>query len=173
MPGTGTSEADLTRNSPEAVAERAAVAARESAIWLREESARLVANYKKQSRYYKWRSYIIASYAVVAVGSILVAMPPLNGIKAHVRVTSDDLDGRPLIYVQNDAKDDWTDVRLIVNKEWTFEQERLPSGSSITVKLENFRHLGSIGADARPKSDLVPKHIKIKCRQGSFEQWLP
>jgi hypothetical protein len=169
---SGIGESDHARNA-NVVADRAAVAARESAAWLREESARLYANYQSQSRYFKWRSWIIGLYVATGIVSIaVVVIPSLNSIKAYVMVTRGTLDDRPVVDVRNDSSSEWSHVDIIVNGVWQFQQDRLASGGHIIAPMESFRKEGASGADARPKGDIVPRKVKVKCDQGSFVESL-
>ena len=58
MAGLGSGRSDPGHSSPDK-AEKARVAARQSAAWLRDEAAQLYDNYTKQSKYFKWRSWIV------------------------------------------------------------------------------------------------------------------
>jgi hypothetical protein len=168
MSAPGPGELEPTQADGQAGAARERAAAREAVTWVREESTRLIENYKAQTRYYKWRSWIIGGYLLVALVSIFIALPPFNTVKAYARITRDDLDGRPLIYVRNDSTEEWNHVRVLINDQWLFEREHLLPGDAITANIATFRKQNGGGPGLKPPGDLVPHTLRVRCDQGSF-----
>ena len=153
----------------EAAAERARNAARESAAWLRDESSRLLANYQRQSKYFKWRSWIVASYVGLTLVSLLIFGWPSNVIKAHVRVPHDEFDGCPLIHVENQSPDQWTHVKVTVDSQWEIERPMILPGEDITTKIALFRRPNAAAGDPKPTCKMAPSRVRVACDQGSYE----
>lgn len=158
----------LEEANEQAAAARARAAAREGMTWIKGETNRLIENYQAQSRYFKWRSWIISGYALAALVSIFIALPPFNTVKAYARVTRDDLDGRPLIYVRNDSSSEWNQVRILINDQWVFERDRLLPGDNVTANISVFRKVNATGPAAKPPPDVVAHTVRVKCDKGSF-----
>lgn len=170
--GTAEPTQPVPRNVPTDPAARARYAAAESAQWVREEASQLLTNYKKQSKYFKWRFWLVAAYVGVSAGSLLAIVPPMNSINAYVRVTRNELDGKPVILVRNDSTTEWTHVRVMLNDHYVFERDRLRATDEVTPDITQFRKEGTTGPDAKPLINMALHSLRVKCDQGSFKQSL-
>lgn len=139
----------------------------ETLALIRDETRRLVARYKAQSRYFKWRSWIVASYAVIAVTSVVMALPPGNSINAYV-VPTRDFRNRVLIAVENQSQKPWTRVRLVLDDTWAFERDELPPGEKLMPNITQFVRIKSASKENAPDS-LQPKVLRVETAQGKYQ----
>lgn len=147
--------------------ERAQQAAREAAHWLRSEASRLVDNYKGKSRYFKWRFWIIAAYVGIAAASVVMALPPLNTIDAYVRPTV-DFRSRLIVSVENQSGAPWTNLRLVLDETWVFEQAQVPAGERVSPDVTQFVKLRGKERTGAPEN-LRPRTLRVETDQGDFE----
>lgn len=129
--------------------------ASEGAHWLRGEAARLVESYNGQSRWWRYRFWIIASYAAVALVSVLVWAPPLNTLKAEVKL-SRDFNERAKIVILNLSGEAWTnvtvDVRGPASKRTAFEKSTVAANDDWSL----------------PALEFDPHVIKVRAEEGSL-----
>lgn len=151
----------------EAAATRAQQAAREAAHWIRSEVGQLVINYKSRSRYFKWRSWIVAGYVAIAATSVVMAMPPLNTIDAYV-VPTTDFKRRLIVSVENQSGEPWTGMRLVLDDTWVFERARLPPGEKVMPNITQFVKLKGKDRVAAPET-LQPRLLRVETDQGQYE----
>ena len=149
-----------------AKAEQAQQAAREAAHWLRGEVGRVVDNYKGQSKYFKWRSWIVAAYVAISATSIVMAMPTLNTISAYV-VPTTDFRGRLILSVENQSGEPWTGLRLVLDDTWVFEKEQVPPGEKVMPNVTQFAR--RIGARTPAPENLRPRLLRVETDQGEYE----
>lgn len=146
--------------------DRTKAAARESATWLKDEAGRLYAGYAKQSKYFKWKSWIIGGYAAVALFSLFMGAPPLNSIDAYV-IPSYDVSSREfMVSVKNESTEPWTNVRLKLDDAFLFEKDALPPGESVLAKVTQF-HRVELKGEKAPLA-FRPNELRIRTDQGSF-----
>ena len=156
----------------EAASERAKAAARESAHWLRDEAARLYTGYRQQSKYFKWRSWIVLVYGLIALSSVVVATEPTwsNPIRAYV-VPGTDPDGRLLVHVQNLSPEEWTNVDLVLDGRYHFRRASLPRNESLDISVIEF--VRSVkGLREKAKSSFRPRSLEVRTDQGSYRHSL-
>jgi hypothetical protein len=168
MAGLGAGRSDPVQG-PNDPAERARAAARESAAWLRDEAGRLYDNYSKQSKFFKWRSWIIAAYVALSIVSLGVWKALTgNDIKAYVTWTS--LDDMVLLRVTNNSAESWTHVRILLNGQWEFEKDRVLANEDVTTPVKQFHKVGSKAGHESAPGNIQIKTVKVRCDQGSFTQ---
>ena len=76
-----------------------------------------IAEFKRRSKYFQYRVYTIAAFALVMLLTIVVVKPSKvrNRLDAYVIAATGDFVVGSYILVRNDSRKDWTDVRFIVN----------------------------------------------------------
>lgn len=155
---------------PESGGERARRIAGETFELVRDETQRLVARYRAQSRYFKWRSWIVAAYALIAITSVVMALPPSNSIDAYV-VPTRDFRNRIIVSVENQSEKPWTRVRLVLDDVWVFERDELPPGEKVTPNITQFVKIKSPDKENAPES-LQPKVLRVETAQGKYQMQL-
>lgn len=139
--------------------------AREAGEWLLDEAKHAARKYRARSRYYKWRSWIIALYALIATTSIVAAIPPLNTINAYV-VPSRDFRNRVIVAVENQGTERWTKLRLILDDTWVFERDELAPGDKVMPNVSQF--VRQKGTPANAPESLQPRVLRVVTAQGSY-----
>lgn len=170
MAGLGSGKFDPVHGTKEA-AERARVAAHEATTWLREEAARLYAGYSAQSRFFRWRVWIVTGYALIALTSLAMAMGPvrLNPISAHVASAVDPADLTSIIIsVENQSHREWTDVVIVLDDVYEYTKPVIRPGERSQLHATRFLRRGSSGTEGLPPKNFRPSRVKVKSRQGSY-----
>lgn len=160
-------EVPTREDRPESGGERARRIAGETLALIRDETQRLIVRYKAQSRYFKWRSWIVAAYALIAVTSVVMALPPSNTIDAYVRADT-DFRNRLVVSVENQSGKPWTKVRLVLDDNWVFERPELPPGEKETKTVTQFVKIKSATKEYAPDS-LQPKVLRVETAQGKYQ----
>jgi hypothetical protein len=151
----------------EAAADRAKAASRESAHWLRDEAQRLYTGYAKQSKFFKWRSWIVATYVVIALTSVVMAMPPLNHINAYVKADY-DYERRMILGIRNDSASEWTDVHIVLDGAWEYTKNSVQPNELVSANVTQFSPVGGRTGEKAP-ANLRPKVVVVKTDHGSFK----
>ena len=130
---------------------------------IKAELERLREAYEKQSKYWKWKSWIVAGYLALAGGSVVLALPPLNTLGAVVSVqpVSVGLETQYAAMVRNESGDDWSGVTVTFkgkggNKQ-VFERPRVPKN----------------GWFQTPGITWIPERVELDADQGSFTLVVP
>lgn len=120
--------------------DKARGAAQQAGNWLRDEATRLYQGYDRQSRFFKYRVWIVAAWVVLSLSSVAVALWPENTIGAVVRTAPDPADGSPIISVENGSDRVWRDVVIVLDGVYEYAKPSLAAGESVQVHARNFVH---------------------------------
>ena len=123
-----------------------------------------IAEFKRRSKYFQYRVYTIAAFALVMLLTIVVVKPSKvrNRLDAYVIAATGDFVVGSYILVRNDSRKDWTDVRFIVNGTHEAKLEVLPRGEQATLRLSKFTPLQSAG----PLHEADVNELWVECSAG-------
>lgn len=152
----------------EAGVDRARRLAGDAFEWTRAETRELIVRYKKQSRFFKWRAWIVVVYALIAVTSVVMALPPRNSIDAYVIPSYETIRGRLQVRVENSSTKPWTNVRLVLDDTWVYERKELGAGANVMPIVDAFVKIKSPSQEHAPGS-LQPKVLRVETDQGKYE----
>lgn len=99
-----------------------------------------IAEFKRRSKYFQYRVYTIAAFAMVMLLTIVVVMPSRqrNRLKAHVTAAKGDFVVGSYILLRNDSGNDWTEVRVNLNGTHETRLRELRNGQQATLQLGQF-----------------------------------
>ncbi len=160
--------ATLAAERAKVAADRAKTAAVDSARWLHDEAGRLWADYRKQSKFFKWRAWIVVAFSLVTIFSVAMATRPQwsNGIQAQVIATAGDLGGLN-IYVENNSTEAWTHVVLVLDGAYRFKQDKVAPTSRSMPFVVNTTQFAKANAET-PGPGYRPRTLEVECDQGSY-----
>ncbi len=122
----------------------------------------LAEGFRRSDRPFKQRSAVVATWLLLAFLSIWVACPPsgpTNSLGAVARFETNIMGAQVL--VQNDSRDNWTDVTFTLDDGWRLEKPTVRGGDKLVVPLSAFTRDGQ----AAP-ADLKPRQLTIECGEG-------
>jgi len=131
--------------------------------FLKAEFERLREAYEAQSRYWKWKSWIVGAYVLVAGFSVFMALPPMNTLGASVGVQpiAVGLERQYAAIVRNESGREWSGVTVTftgdVGQTATFERPRVPANGSFHT----------------PGITFVPASVAVSADQGSYTVKVP
>jgi hypothetical protein len=128
----------------------------------------LIEDFRKSDKYFKYKTAVIAGYAVIAVLTLVIFIPggELNQIDAEVTLSKAEIIGGRFFLVSNLSTNEWKDINLILNHTYTAHHPSLGAGKKMPFFLSAFsdrlRH--------PPSAKLVVQTLRIECNHGLFER---
>src|SRR5438309_7183031 len=74
-----------------------------------------VADFRARPEHSRWRAYALGSYGLIVAATFAGQLYSDNSIKAYVRVQTVDLPAATTVFVRNDSKNAWHNVKLTLN----------------------------------------------------------
>lgn len=131
--------------------------------FLKAEYERLKDAYEAQSKYWKWKSWIVGAYVVLAGFSLVKALPAPNTLGASVGVAAITvgLERQYSALVRNESGRDWSNVTVTfkgdVDQVATFERPRVPAKGNFQT----------------PGITFIPVSVTVDASQGSYTLVVP
>ncbi len=126
----------------------------------------LVAGFRQQDRFFKYKASIVAGWLVMTVASFAIACPgnsvQTGDMDARL-VLSDKLD-RPSLTIWNESQEPWDDVTFIVNGTYRAAVAAVPAGEFITLTPKQL-----IGPSGAAPSDLRFDSLQMRSRDDSAD----
>ncbi|ACG73491.1 conserved hypothetical protein [Anaeromyxobacter sp. K] len=143
-----------------------AVAAAQRVTHLARDLAQDVADgYRKSTRGFRLRAAVVASWALLSLGTVWVACPssgPRNALGAEVRM-SDEVIGTQIM-VWNASDRIWTDVVLTLEGGWSFRTPTVRDGQKLVLATSRFEKDG-----APAPAHLKPRSLRVECSEGRLD----
>lgn len=167
------------RNSGQAVAHALAVAAR----WLvsaslfgfsraKKHGGKAFNDFQQRPEHTRWRSYAFSIYGALVLTTFGVQLWEPNSLAAYVRVQRVALPDSTVIFVRNESKKPWKDVKLLLNGLYSYERNELTPSSHVQLPVDRFGIYDPTGKVTYAPKELVLKTLSIDCDRGHFEQEL-
>ena len=139
------------------------------AAWeeIREFSEDRIIEFKRSSKYFKWKLSIVAAYLFISILTYVIFVPAgeLNQIDAEVSVRGTFLFGKHFV-VANQGSEAWKDVKFTLNRSYLASLPKLPPQQKVVVKLLEFKD----GKGLVPDKNLPLTFLRIECSEGAFER---
>lgn len=135
---------------------------------VRDFSERLIEDFRKSDKYFKYKTAVIVSYALIAILTLVIFIPKgeFNQINAEVTLGKGEIFSDRYFLLSNLSTNEWKDIVLCVNKTYTSHHPSLAAGKKMSISFSSF--LDSSGHKLSPKT--VLKNLRIDCNQGAFER---
>ncbi len=167
------------RSSSQAVAHALAVAAR----WLvsaslfgfskaKKHGGKALSDFHQRPEHTRWRSYAFSVYGALVLTTFAVQLWEPNSLAAYVRVQRVALPDSTVIFVRNESKKPWKDVKLLLNGLYTYERNELTPSSHVQLPVDRFGIYQPSGKVTYAPKELVLKTLSIDCDRGHYEQEL-
>lgn len=127
----------------------------------------LLADFKSQDRFFKYKAGILSAWLVTSCSTVVLAWPaasgPKNALRAEVRM-SVVVDTTSML-VKNLSSEDWKDVRLTLDDKFTSFFPLVKAGDKVVVAVIQF--VGPTGQV--PPKKLKPNSLRIACSEGTTD----
>lgn len=123
--------------------------------------------FKRSSKYFKWKLGLLGAYLVIALLTYLIFVPAgeLNEIDAEVTLRKTFLFGKHFV-VTNQGSDAWKDVKLTLNQTYRTSLPKVPPQQKVVVKFIELKD----AQGGSPGESLPLTSLRIECSEGAFER---
>lgn len=149
---------------------------------------RLSSLFESGGRYQVEKLLTIGVYLAICIGTfawVVTAEDASNELgAAHGFETLEPLN-KKIFFLENDSGDDWTNVRIVLNKDYLYTTEKVKGGERLMLRPEDFRYFWWIprpwgrndweGLTTRLKpGQLAPedvdwKVVEVRAREGRLD----
>ena len=128
-----------------------------------------VADFRARPEHSRWRAYALGSYGLIVAATLAGQLYTDNAIRAYVRVQPVELPAMTQIFVRNDSKTPWHNVKLTLNGIYTYEQPELRPGLFILLPVNKFAVYDQLGKPTFAPKNIAPKMLSIDEGEQHFE----
>jgi hypothetical protein len=134
----------------------------------REFVLRLIEDFRRSDKYFKYKTAVIVGYAVIAILTLVIFIPggELNQINAEVTLGKGEIFRDRYFLVSNLSTSEWKDIILNINKTYTTRHTSLGAGKKMSFPFSSF----SDSQGHKLDSKIVLRNLRIECNQGVFER---
>jgi len=136
---------------------------------VRERAGTSVAGFRARPEHSRWRAYALGSYGIVLAATLVGQLWTDNALNAYVRVQPVELPALTQIFVRNDSKKSWSNVKLTLNGIYTYEQPQLLPGMFILLQVNRFAVFDQLGKPTFAPKNIQPKNLSIDTFDQHFE----
>ena len=138
----------------------------------RQHGGKAISDFNHRPEAIRWRAYAFGSYGALCALTFAAQLWEPNSLNAYLKVTPVALPESTVIFVRNDSKTSWKDVKLVLNGIYSYERSELTPGSHVLIQVDRFAVF-----DANGKASYAPKGVPLKtlvidCDRGHFEKEL-
>ena len=131
-----------------------------------------ITDFSERPEAIRWRAYAFGSYGAMVALTFAAQLWEPNSLYAYVKVQPVTLPESTVIFVRNDSKITWKDVKLVLNGIYGYERNELTPGSHVLLKVDRFAIYDPTGKATFAPKDIPLKTLVIECDRGRFEQEL-
>jgi hypothetical protein len=132
-------------------------------------AAASAADFRARPEHSRWRAYALGSYGAILAATLVGQFYSSNGLGAYVRVQPVELPALTQIFVRNDSKAPWLNVKLTLNGIYTYEQAKVQPGLFILLPVNRFAVFDQLGKPTYAPKNIQPKMLTIDTQDQHFE----
>ncbi len=132
-------------------------------------AATSAAEFRARPEHSRWRAYALGSYGAILAATLVSQLYTKNGMGAYVRVQPVELPALTQIFVRNDSKQRWQNVKLTLNGIYAWEQPLLEPGLFILLPVNRFAVYDPSGKPSYAPKNIQPKTLSIDIEENHFE----
>ncbi|MBS2022148.1 MAG: hypothetical protein JST92_07030 [Deltaproteobacteria bacterium] len=132
-------------------------------------SGKALSEFQARPEHTRWRAYALGSYSLIAVMTFAFQLWEPNSLQAYVILQKVALPDVTNVFVRNDSKKVWKDVKLTLNGTYTYERTDLQPGQHVLLRIDRFSVYDSNGKTTFAPKDIVPHDLPIDCDRGHHE----
>jgi hypothetical protein len=126
-------------------------------------------DFRARPEHSRWRAYALGSYGLIVLATLAGQLYTDNSIKAYVRVQPVELPALTQIFVRNDSRHAWKNVKLTLNGIYTYEQEEVKPGLFILLPVNRFAVYDQLGKPTFAPKSIAPKTLSIDTADQHYE----
>lgn len=148
----------------------------------------LASLFRRGSRYQTEKLVTLAGYLLISIASLVWAFSGSNAnnkLGASFGKTRIEEIDEQVYFLRNDGSEDWTNVRVVLNRQYLYKRDKLEAGDRATLGrkdfayfyyiprawgLDDWEHLGEEEkpAETAPPS-MIPNFVEIRADQGRID----
>jgi hypothetical protein len=136
---------------------------------VRDTAGASVADFRARAEHSRWRIYALGSYGLVVATTFLGQLYTDNALGAYVRVQPVALPAMTQIFVRNDSRHVWNNVKLTLNGIYSYEQAQVQPGLFIMLPVNRFAVSDGHGRATYAPKNIAPKLLTIETSDQHFE----
>jgi hypothetical protein len=136
---------------------------------LREQGGHAVKEFQARPEHSRWRAYAFGSYGLIVVATLLFQLYDRNPLGAVVRVERVDIPRSMYLFVRNESRKPWKDVKLTLNGVYGYSRELLPPGGNLVLPVDQFMVIDAAGVPSYASPNLELRTLHVECDRGSFD----
>jgi hypothetical protein len=136
---------------------------------VRDTAGASVAEFRARAEHSRWRVYALGSFGIVVAATFLGQLYTDNALGAYVRVQPVALPAMTQIFVRNDSRRVWNNVKLTLNGIYSYEQTQVQPGLFIMLPVNRFALSNGNGKATYAPKNIVPKLLTIDTSDQHFE----
>lgn len=126
-------------------------------------------DFRARPEHSRWRAYALGLYALIVAATLAGQLYTDNAIRAYVRVQPVELPAMTQIFVRNDSKIVWHNVRLTLNGIYAYDQSELKPGQHILLPVNKFAVYDQVGRPTFAPKNIAPKVLSIDEGEQHYE----
>lgn len=140
------------------------------------------------SRYQMEKIVTLAVYAIVSIATVVwVISGGSSGNELGATYGFDVIKplDRQIFFIENESDDDWTNVRIVLNRNYLYKVDRVEAGKRLALQPEDFEYYywiprqwgrsdwERLEKDAKPgergTEDVQPSLLEVRAREGRLD----
>ena len=136
----------------------------------KQHGGKAISDFNERPEAIRWRAYAFGSYGAMVALTFAFQLWEPNSLAAYVKVQHVAVPEQTVVFVRNDSKKTWKDVKLLLNGQYGYERNELTPGSHVQLPVERFAIYDANGKASYAPKDLPLRTMVIECDRGHFEQ---
>jgi hypothetical protein len=128
-----------------------------------------MADFRARPEHSRWRAYALGSYGAIVAATLVGQLYTDNALQAYVRVQPVELPALTEIFVRNDSRRAWSNVKVTLNGIYAYEQPVVAPGAFILLPVNKFAVYDGMGKPTYAPKNIVPKQLSIDTSEQHFE----
>ena len=128
-----------------------------------------VAGFRARPEHSRWRAYALGSYAAIVAATLAGQLYTDNVLRAYVRVQPVELPALTQIFVRNDSRHAWKNVKLTLNGIYSYEKDEVPPGLFILLPVNRFAVYDQQGRPTYAPKTTAPRLLAIDTSDTHYE----
>lgn len=135
----------------------------------KERSGKALHQFAQRPEQTRQRVYAFGSYSVIVAVTLAAQLFEPNALHAYVKIEPVALPEATVVFVRNDSKHTWKDVKVTLNDRYGYQRLDLPPEHYISLQIDRFAAYDENGKATYATKEMAPKKVAIDCDRGHYE----
>jgi hypothetical protein len=136
---------------------------------VQKQAASSAADFRARPEHSRWRAYALGCYGAILAATLAGQFYSTNGMGAYVRMQPVELPALTQIFVRNDSREPWLNVKVTLNGIYSYDQAKLQPGGFILLPVNRFAVYDQLGRPTYAPKNIQPKMLNIDTQTQHFE----